>query len=74
VVLEKAQLVKKGLDEGGWIDRVIDGGLPIDGEAQATADVLRELVDDNYIEEWAGLAVESWGESVQGLSHIKPLK
>jgi len=74
VVLEKVQHVKKGLDEGGWIDKVLDGSLTETGGPQATGEAIKGLVDEYFLEEWAGLVVESWGESVQGLSLIKPLK
>lgn len=73
-VLEKAKVVKKGLDEGGFIDRILDGGLPDDGEAFVTAEAVRELIDENFLEEWAGLVVESWGDSVAGLSLLKSIK
>lgn len=71
VLLEKVQVVKKGLDEGGWIDKLLEGSLPEEGSVKATGKVVRGLVDENFLEEWAGLVVESWGESVQGLSLIK---
>lgn len=74
VVLDRIQVIKKSLDEGGWIDKLLEGGLPDTGNAQLTADEVRELVDENFLEEWAGLVVESWGESVQGFSLLKPLK
>lgn len=73
-VLEKAKIVKKGLDDGGFIDKILDGGLPDDGEAFVTAEAVRELIDENFLEEWAGAVVESWGDSVAGLSLLKPTK
>lgn len=72
VLLAKVQVVKKGLDEGGWIDKLLEGSVPEEGSVQATGEVVRGLVDENFLEEWAGLVVESWGESAQGLSLIKP--
>lgn len=73
-VLDKARAVKKGLDEGGWIDRILEGGLPDGGEAYVTAEAVRVLVDENFLEEWAGLMVESWGDSVVGLGLLKPIE
>lgn len=74
VVLEQVKAIKKGLDEGGWIDKLIDGALPESGSLQETGDLVRGLVDENFLEEWAGLVVESWGESVQGLNLLQPLR
>lgn len=73
-VLDQAKVVKKGQDEGGWIDKILEGGLPDNGEAQGTAEAVRELVDENFLEEWAGLVAESWGDSVAGLGLLKPVK
>lgn len=74
IVLEQVKVIKKGLDEGGWIDKLIDGALPESGSLQETSDLIRDLVDENFLEEWAGLVVESWGESAQGLNLLHPLK
>jgi N-terminal acetyltransferase B complex non-catalytic subunit len=77
LVVDKCTVVKKGLDEGGWIDKVLECTLP---EAQEGADSgvyltvvssLRGLLDENFLEEWAGEVVESWRDSVVGLSFLK---
>jgi N-terminal acetyltransferase B complex non-catalytic subunit len=77
-VLEKSRVVKTGLDEGGWIDKVLESVLPEDGDetkgVQAIVVVMRNLVEENFLEEWAGLVVESWRDSVVGLSLLKPVK
>ncbi|KAE9381361.1 hypothetical protein N431DRAFT_424923 [Stipitochalara longipes BDJ] len=74
LVVDKCAVVKKGLDEGGWIDKVLECTLPeaqegSDGEVVMVA--LRELLDENFLEEWAGDVVESWRESMIGLSYLK---
>ena len=74
IVLEQVQAVKKGLDEGGWIDKLLEGSLPGSGGPYATGQVIRDLLGENSLEEWAGLVVESWGESVQGLNLIRSLE
>jgi N-terminal acetyltransferase B complex non-catalytic subunit len=73
LVVEKSAMVKKGLDEGGWIDKVLESTLP---EAQDAASVpvmgaMRELIDENFMEEWAGDVVESWRDSIIGFSYLK---
>jgi N-terminal acetyltransferase B complex non-catalytic subunit len=52
--------IRKGMDEG-WIDKVLEC-VSSDGSL---------LDDDNFMEEWAGEVVESWRESVAGLSYLK---
>jgi len=77
LVVEKCAVVKKGLDEGGWIDKVLESTLP---DAQEGVDTraslsmvgeLRELLDENFMEEWAGEVVESWKDSAIGFSYLK---
>jgi N-terminal acetyltransferase B complex non-catalytic subunit len=78
VVTEKCATVKKGLDEGGWIDKVLESVLPdiqeaSDGENAAVAPIIvtfKELIEENFMEEWAGQVVESWRDSVIGFSYI----
>jgi N-terminal acetyltransferase B complex non-catalytic subunit len=78
VVTEKCATVKKGLDEGGWIDKVLESVLPdiqeaSDGENTGVAPIIgtfKELMEENFMEEWAGQVVESWRDSVSGFSYI----
>lgn len=58
---QKTQIINKSLNESGWIDRVLS----------VINDDVRETVDEDFIEEWAGLVVESWKESAIGLSYLK---
>ncbi|RKF64168.1 Phagocyte signaling-impaired protein [Erysiphe neolycopersici] len=60
-VEQKTHTIKKSLNEGGWIDRVLN----------VINDDVRETVDEGFIEEWAGLVVESWKESATGFCHLK---
>jgi N-terminal acetyltransferase B complex non-catalytic subunit len=72
-VVDKCTFVKKGLDEGGWIDKVLECTLPNAQEGDgAIVSSLRELLDENFLEEWAGEVVESWRDSVIGFSYLKP--
>ncbi|KAI1005849.1 hypothetical protein K3495_g2373 [Podosphaera aphanis] len=63
-VTQKSALIKNNMNESGWIDRVLD----------KISDKVREAVDENFMEEWAGLVVESWRESTVGLSYLKCIK
>lgn len=72
----KCAAVKKGLDEGGWIDKVLESVLPEETEGQQGASVsiveaLREHLDEGFMEQWAGEVAESWRDSVTGLSLLK---
>ncbi|PVH88261.1 hypothetical protein DL98DRAFT_508974 [Cadophora sp. DSE1049] len=72
----KCAAVKKGLDEGGWIDKVLEFVLPDEagGEQGVSSDIveaLRELLDEGFMEQWAGEVAESWRDSVTGLSLLK---
>lgn len=77
LVVVKCTVVKKGLDEGGWIDKVLECTLPeaqegVDGGVDvAIVGALRELLDENFLEEWAGEVVESLRDSVVGFSFLK---
>ncbi|TQS36684.1 hypothetical protein Golomagni_02856 [Golovinomyces magnicellulatus] len=62
-VVNVAQSIKTGLQEGGWIDQVLD---KIDDE-------MKTLVNEDFLEEWAGLVVESWRESASGLGYLVEL-
>jgi N-terminal acetyltransferase B complex non-catalytic subunit len=80
-VIERASEVKKSLDEGGWIDKVLEcvmgDGLDEevevgqDGEFDGITAALKTLVDEYFIEEWAGQVVQSWKDSVEGFSYFK---
>jgi N-terminal acetyltransferase B complex non-catalytic subunit len=77
--LEKGAVVKKRMDESGWIDRVLDnvvGGDDDatdirDGVAATVEDAVRAVVDGDFLEGWAGDVVESWRDSVMGLACLK---
>jgi N-terminal acetyltransferase B complex non-catalytic subunit len=77
LVVDKCAIVKKGLDEGGWIDKVLECTLPDaqdganGGGSQQLVGALRKLLDENFLEEWAGEVVESWRDSVIGFSYLK---
>ncbi|KAJ5032454.1 uncharacterized protein L3040_009058 [Drepanopeziza brunnea f. sp. 'multigermtubi'] len=71
-VEEKCRGVKRAVDEGGWIDRVLECVVPDEGGV--SKDVVKELkglVDENFMEAWAGEVVESWKDSVVGLALLK---
>ncbi|RAL62423.1 hypothetical protein DID88_004989 [Monilinia fructigena] len=65
-VVEKSKGIKDGLDESGWIDRVLESM-----EVGGSGEQLRSLVGENFVEEWAGFVVEGWRESVTGLGLLK---
>ncbi|TVY28955.1 Phagocyte signaling-impaired protein [Lachnellula hyalina] len=73
-VAEKCVAIKKGLDEGGLIDKVLDSVLQGPDGTDADVSVLCELrdsLDESHLELWAGDVVESWRDSVVGLSWLK---
>ncbi|RKF76353.1 N-terminal acetyltransferase B complex subunit arm1 [Golovinomyces cichoracearum] len=59
-VVSAAQSIKAGLQKGGWLDQVLGN---IDDE-------LKTLVTEDFMEEWAGLVVESWRECASGLDYL----
>ncbi|KAK0126361.1 hypothetical protein ONS95_007967 [Cadophora gregata] len=72
----KSATVKSGLDEGGWIDKVLECVLPdaTGGEQRVSpglVEALREHLDEGFLEQWAGEVTESWRDSVAGLSLLK---
>lgn len=72
VVEGKCRDVKKGVDEGGWIDRVLECVLPDEGAGgEELVKGLKELADENFMEAWAGEVVESWKDSIVGLALLK---
>jgi N-terminal acetyltransferase B complex non-catalytic subunit len=77
LVADKCAVIKKGLDEGGWIDKVLESTLPESedgadsGVSLAVVSSLKELLDENFLEEWAGEVVESWRDSAIGFSYLK---
>jgi N-terminal acetyltransferase B complex non-catalytic subunit len=75
-VVGKCMIIKQGLDEGGWIDKVLGSTMPgdaivLDEMSGQVAASLGKLIDENFMEEWAGQVVESWGESTMGLTYLK---
>ncbi|KAL2064750.1 hypothetical protein VTL71DRAFT_3888 [Oculimacula yallundae] len=75
-VSEKVRGVKRGMDEGGWIDKVLECVLPEregdgEGEGDGVVSALRELLDEGFMEQWAGELVESWGDSGTGLGMLR---
>lgn len=75
-VVAQCSVVKKGLDEGSWIDKVLNCTLPdasetSNGVSAHLAAGFRELLDENFVEDWAGHVVESWRDSVTGFSYLK---
>ncbi|TVY35438.1 N-alpha-acetyltransferase 25,NatB auxiliary subunit [Lachnellula occidentalis] len=71
-VADKSLAIKKGLDEGGLIDKVLDSVLQgPDGTDASVLGKLRDSVDESHLELWAGDVVESWRDSVAGLSYLK---
>lgn len=76
VVMEKSTAIKKGLDESGWIDKVLEslvrgGGM---NEQNAVGDTLKGMIGENFFEEWAGHVLESWRDSVVGFASFKSPK
>jgi N-terminal acetyltransferase B complex non-catalytic subunit len=77
LVVDRCAVIKKGLDEGGWIDKVLECTLPEDqdgdegGVSLAVVSSLGELLDENFLEEWAGEVIGSWRDSVVGFSYLK---
>lgn len=75
-ILSKSSIIKKALDESGWMDRVLDC-LALDCDSERVADqdstvsILTEVVGENFMEDWAGHVVESWKDSVIGFSYFK---
>jgi N-terminal acetyltransferase B complex non-catalytic subunit len=77
VVVDKCATIKRGLDEGGWIDKILESVLP---DIQETSEgknggvpiigTLKKLIEENFMEEWAGQVVESWRDSVIGFSFL----
>lgn len=77
-VADKASTIKMSMNEGGWIDKVLEAVLPepSEGDDQSKfvdeiVEAMRDLVDENFMEEWAGEVVESWRESVVGFALLK---
>jgi N-terminal acetyltransferase B complex non-catalytic subunit len=74
-VIEKSSMIKTGLDEGGWIDKVLESVLQVDRDvkdANHIGETVKKVVDENFMEEWAGQVVESWRDSAMGFSYFKP--
>lgn len=75
MVIKVSTAIKKGLDESGWIDKVLEsvsrGEQAGADEPKAIADTLKSMIDENFLEEWAGYVLESWRDAVVGFSHFK---
>ena len=75
-VIAKSVLIKQSLDEGGWIDKVLNSVFQGDmDEAAGTTSIpgtLKGVIDENFMEEWAGQVVNSWKDSVKGFAYFKP--
>ncbi|CZS94560.1 uncharacterized protein RAG0_04512 [Rhynchosporium agropyri] len=72
-VAKQGMEVKRGMDEGGWIDKVLEHVLPeeSDGVGDRIVGVLRELLDEGFMEQWAGEVADSWNDSTTGLGLLK---
>jgi N-terminal acetyltransferase B complex non-catalytic subunit len=74
MVIEQSSAIKKSLDEGGWIDRVLKSVFQGDLDVEDTTSIpgtLKAVVDENFMEEWAGQVVDSWKDSVKGFAYFK---
>lgn len=73
--IAKATVIKQSLDEGGWIDRVLkgvyQGDIDVSADSLSIPGTLKSVVDENFMEEWAGQVVESWKDSVKGFAYFK---
>lgn len=67
--LQTIGTIKKGMDEGGLIDKVLDSVNGTDGDSVVGG--LGELVDSGAMEVWAGDLVEGWRDAVVGLGLLK---
>lgn len=63
-VVHKSFLIKNKINECGWIDRLL---AIIDSELVA-------IVDENFMEEWAGSVIESWRDSVMGFNFFREIR
>jgi N-terminal acetyltransferase B complex non-catalytic subunit len=72
-VMQKSAEIKRNLDEGGLIDWILEALLKEDDEEaeSAVGMVLKEVVDENFMELWAGEVVESWNDSIVGFSYFR---
>jgi len=73
-VIAKSAMIKQSLDEGGWIDKVLNsvfqGDLDISDD-KSIPGTFKSVVDENFMEEWAGQVVDSWRDSVKGFAYFK---
>jgi len=71
-VSQKSAVIKKGIDEGGWIDKVLESVLQgPSSDGTTVLGGLKDMVDEAHLEIWAGDVVESWKDSIIGLSYLK---
>ncbi|KAG9236907.1 N-acetyltransferase B complex non catalytic subunit-domain-containing protein [Amylocarpus encephaloides] len=66
-VVEKVVVVKKGMDEGGLIDKVLDSVNGGNEEGEGFVGML----DAGALEVWAGDLVESWRDALIGLGLLR---
>lgn len=75
VVMGKATSIKRKLDEGGWIDRIMENVSQSEPESfqdsPSIGSILMEIVTENFLEQWAGNVLESWRDSAVGFSYFK---
>lgn len=67
---------KDRMDESGWIDQVIESVAPSETEIEGVSEIagpLKSLIGEDFLEERAGELVDSWRESIAGLTHLKML-
>jgi N-terminal acetyltransferase B complex non-catalytic subunit len=74
-VIQKATMIKQSLDEGGWIDKVLksvfQGDIDVAADSLSIPGTLKGVVDENFMEEWAGQVVDSWKDSVKGFAYFR---
>ena len=74
-VITKSTIIKQSLDEGGWIDKVLksvfQGDIDVAADSLSIPGALKSLVDENFMEEWAGQVADSWKDSVKGFAYFK---
>ncbi|KAG0650585.1 N-terminal acetyltransferase B complex subunit arm1 [Hyphodiscus hymeniophilus] len=73
-VIAKAALIKHSLDEGGWIDKVLSsvfqGDVDVVVDDASVPGTWKSVVDENFMEAWAGQVVDSWKDSVKGFAYF----
>ncbi|KAH8815250.1 N-acetyltransferase B complex non catalytic subunit-domain-containing protein [Xylogone sp. PMI_703] len=77
-IADKAAAVGKIMEESGWIDKVLNNVLETEQESNGTppssdlvVKALKSVIDEGFMETWAGEVVESWRDSVSGFVYLK---